>query len=508
LSQQEFETYLTLLCKLLRVESTQREQVAQELRAHMEDRLDELLARGIPRQQAIQMVLEEFGDAAGLAAQLASISWNRKQRWYMKVSAFGVAGLAAAGLLALALWPESGRVPATPQAVAQQPAKDKPQAKAETLEAKLARRARVEFMEMPLKDVLSYFADTYDIQVYVSRRALENEAIPTDAPVTLTLKDVRLETALELALDQVSPSLAYQERDNVLIISTLAELEGATEVRVYNCRDLLAMTSPQPGMGGLFGPGGMGMPGIGPPTGGFSAPDAGGGIAPSGGDPPGGTDAGGIGPPSAPIPRPSPGEGASMGAWKERAILAQVVGGGSGRRKASDGGAGDGRAAPGGMMPGGMVPGVAMPGGMMADGMMPDGTPTRLRRSPETDHERRAERLMNLITTAVDPGSWHSWQQSGGFGTISEYEGLIVVNHSARTHKKIENVLKMLRESAGLPPQPLLGGPGGLGGGVGDAGGITGSFDGGLGAARGALPAGSLPGGASGEGTSAPPRAR
>jgi len=74
---------------------------------------------------------------------------------------------------------------------------------------------------------------------------------------------------------------------------------------------------------------------------------------------------------------------------------------------------------------------------------------------PRTDEEIRAERLMHLITTAVKPDSW---QDMGGFGTISEYKGLIVINHNARTHKEVEKVLTMLREAAGLPQGgPMMG---------------------------------------------------
>ena len=79
---------------------------------------------------------------------------------------------------------------------------------------------------------------------------------------------------------------------------------------------------------------------------------------------------------------------------------------------------------------------------------------------PRTDEEIAAQRLMDLITTAVKPDSW---ADLGGFGTISEYRGLIVINHNARTHKEVESVLKMLREAAGLPPGGpeggLMGGP-------------------------------------------------
>lgn len=113
---------------------------------------------------------------------------------------------------------------------------------------------------------------------------------------------------------------------------------------------------------------------------------------------------------------------------------------------------------------------------------------------PQTDHERRAARLMNLITTAVDPGTW---QDTGGFGTISEYEGLIVVNHNARTHKKIENVLSMLRQAAGMPMGPSMAGMGGMMGGMGGMGSgmMMGGGGGGFG---GGFPSGDAGGGASG----------
>lgn len=592
MSQQEFDNYLALLTRLLRIAPKQRQLVAEEFRAHMEDRLDDLLARGIGRDQAVQMALEEFGDAAGLAAQIATLSWNRKRRWYMKVSAFSVAGLAAAVLLAIALWPENQRLPATAQAVAQQPkAKGKAKGKAPeyqpTLEEKLARRVDADFAETPVKDLLDFLSDSAGVQFYINRRALTDENVALDTPITMNLKQVRVDTILDLAMEQVSDNLAWQERDGVLIVSTLTALEGATEVRVYNCRDLLAMTSPQPGMMGpmggmgMEGMGGMGMPGMpgmGAPGGmpgmpGMRAPGGGGpgrvpgapeggefipprtdeidpfrspgpGVGPPASDPstPGAPRDGSLPPPGSTEPAspreaptdsgtglpavpaierdndalPSPTEpklpdstpssdsetprpsGVSIDLFRERAILAQGIGGAEG-----------GAAGPG-MMPGagggmgGMIPGM----GGMAMGMG-GGRP-----EPTTDHERRAARLMNLITTAVDP---QSWQEMGGFGTISEYEGLIVVNHSARTHKKIENVLTMLRESAGLPVPPRGGPVAGMGAGGGimaggfPGGGFGGNMRGGIGGGGGggAFGGGGFPGAPPGRdepgGTEPPP---
>ena len=103
-----------------------------------------------------------------------------------------------------------------------------------------------------------------------------------------------------------------------------------------------------------------------------------------------------------------------------------------------------------------------MPGGAGGMGGMMGGGGGMQPAAPMSEEEQRAARLMSLITTAVKPDSW---QDMGGYGTISEYKGLIVINHNARTHKEVENVLTMLREAAGLPVGGMPGGmmmPGGL----------------------------------------------
>jgi len=100
MSDREFENYLTLLAGLLRLDPKRRGTIADELRSHLEDRLDELMARGISRDDAVKQALAEFGDAAGLAGQFVAIQRNRKRRWVMRVTTFSIAAvlLLAAGL--------------------------------------------------------------------------------------------------------------------------------------------------------------------------------------------------------------------------------------------------------------------------------------------------------------------------------------------------------------------------------------------------------------------------
>jgi hypothetical protein len=407
MSQQEFDTYLALLCRLLRIAPQQREQVAEEFRAHMEDRLEELLAKGMDREAAVKTVLEEFGDAAGLAAQIASISQGRRKRWIMRIGTVSVVGLAAAVLVAVALWPEGAQVKA-PQVVAQtgdkpgvpedKPAKDEQK---KSIEEKLEQRIDVDYPEMPFREVLEDLKDRTGMQMYVNRKGMP-AALPEvlDAPITINLKQVRVDMVLDLVLEQAGEGqLAYVERDGILIVSSSEALSGASEVKVYNCRDLLSMTSPVPGGGKMGGSGGM-MPG----------------------------GSGGSNPPGLKSSPPAPERDPSNGQPGESGPKAAP------RTKGAPPAAG----APAPEIPKGIAP-------QFGGGGMGGGIPS----PPRNEEEIAAERLMGLITTAVKPDSW---ADMGGFGTISEYRGLIVINHNGRTHKEVENVLKMLREAAGLPP--------------------------------------------------------
>src|SRR3954466_1952312 len=119
MSDREFENYLTLIGRLLRLSPAQREAIGEELRDHFESRLAELLEAGRAHDEAVRIALEEFGDAAGLAASFTSISQTRRRRLIMRCTVGSVAAIAAAVVVAMAVWPENhaGRVVA--KAVAQ-----------------------------------------------------------------------------------------------------------------------------------------------------------------------------------------------------------------------------------------------------------------------------------------------------------------------------------------------------------------------------------------------------
>jgi hypothetical protein len=72
---------------------------------------------------------------------------------------------------------------------------------------------------------------------------------------------------------------------------------------------------------------------------------------------------------------------------------------------------------------------------------------TRTKAKPLTEQDQRADELIELVTSIVEP---QTWDVVGGPGAIDAYNGLVVVAQTANVHKKVERLFDMLREAAGL----------------------------------------------------------
>jgi hypothetical protein len=224
-----------------------------------------------------------------------------------------------------------------------------------TLQEKLNQRIDLQVVEAPLKDVFELLRENSGIQFILLTKKLEEASVSPDTPVTKNLKQVRLSTLLELMLKDLE--LTYVEKDGLLLITTPEDAESKLEIRVYDCRDLLAMPAPQV--------------------------------------------------PSSPTdrrpPQPMPPQASEAG-----------VAAGTRQRGGSIGGS-------------------------------VDANPRR--RIPETELERRTDQLTDLITSSVQSDSW---DDVGGPGSITSYNGLYVVAQTMRVQNHVEQLLNLLREAAGL----------------------------------------------------------
>lgn len=100
------------------------------------------------------------------------------------------------------------------------------------LEAIANDAADFEFADEPLQNVAAMISERHNIQIVFDKPALEEEMIdPSSDSVSLELKKVKLQSALNLLLDQLH--LAAVVRDEVLMITTKVAAEGMLTTRLY-----------------------------------------------------------------------------------------------------------------------------------------------------------------------------------------------------------------------------------------------------------------------------------
>ena len=120
MSEQEIHNYIALVCSLLRLNTSQREEIGNELRDHLDTRVQALLDAGYEREVAIRMALGEFGDAAGLAVQFVSVVQHNRRRWMMRFASFSVVAMFIVIILTVAMWPRDSRFGGPDRVAAQQ----------------------------------------------------------------------------------------------------------------------------------------------------------------------------------------------------------------------------------------------------------------------------------------------------------------------------------------------------------------------------------------------------
>jgi len=392
MSEAEFDSYLSLLSKFLRLRARHRGDLADELRDHLDSRLEELLAAGKTREEAVAVALEEFGDAAVLATEFSRLASRRTRRFVMRCTAASAAVVAAVILISVALAPPGPNGPG-PEFIAAQPGAeggdavtglpggvpatpDKSsieQAAIAALDEKLGKPVTADFGG-PLRTALEQIADSIDADLLIDEPGLTDEAVNVDDPVTLKLTrtSVSARTVFEFLLEP--HDLALVNRAGVIYVTTRDKADELLVTRVYNVRDLLENAQSHSAMQGGYG--GMG---------------------------------GGLG-------------GGGFFSVADRAAATALVGQIGGDGTTSD-------AAAMGMMGGGGMGGMAVPGPHQLTGP--------------------AGELVEAIR-GVTPGPWVETDGTGG--TITVFNGLLVVRQTEENHAELLKLLEALREAGRQRP--------------------------------------------------------
>ena len=252
MSENEFDLYLSLLSRFLKLNPGQRDEIADELRDHLEARSKSCRGQGSRETMPFARALEEFGGAAELAQHFTEIAHRRKRRFIMRCTVASVVGLTAAILIATAFWP--GTQPPVPQlAEAQQPkesakaapaAPRAPETSSEetqnsAVEAKLKKIITLNFQDTPLHEAMQYIGEQVDVDILFNDKAFEDEPVNKDELITFSLPHTKASGATWLRLILEPRNLTVCIRDGLAIVETTQSAEHAMEVHVYNCRDLL-----------------------------------------------------------------------------------------------------------------------------------------------------------------------------------------------------------------------------------------------------------------------------
>lgn len=104
---------------------------------------------------------------------------------------------------------------------------------------------KLDFDDMPMEDVITFFRDTSRLNLHVNWRSLEMIGVGRDTPITLKGSNLSLSRALALVLDQLSINRNKLDRvywvvdRGVVTIATGASLNTGLRSRVYDVADLL-----------------------------------------------------------------------------------------------------------------------------------------------------------------------------------------------------------------------------------------------------------------------------
>lgn len=96
----------------------------------------------------------------------------------------------------------------------------------------------LEFIDTPLEDVLNYLENYHDFEIVIDQQALDNLGVDPGTPVTRSLSDLSLRSALSLILSDLD--LTYLIEDEVLLITSMDVARTHLRTVVYPVVDLIA----------------------------------------------------------------------------------------------------------------------------------------------------------------------------------------------------------------------------------------------------------------------------
>lgn len=188
------DTWLTVVIRLLKVSQADRDEIRQELEAHLAERTRDLMLSGQTEHDAVRQAIVELGEAADLAQRFTNANRYSRRRFAMNLTLVG-AGVAMIGVGAVA-WSSSS----APSGVSV----FEPQAPSRLVVNELDETISVDFNQATLAEVIKTLDRAVEPSVIAHFEAL-GEHPDDENPVLITLRvdGVSVERVMDLVLERI-----------------------------------------------------------------------------------------------------------------------------------------------------------------------------------------------------------------------------------------------------------------------------------------------------------------
>ena len=200
MSKHDFDARLQVLCRLLKLDSEQAAAVSRDLRQQLDERVAGIVRTGKPRSDAIDQAIEEFGDAAGMAADLTRVSQRLIRRWVVGATLVSAVALAVAlGAVLTLEWRSLPVAQVAAPTVQFEAASLPPQEtrlpsllldpQPDDLELpQLSEPCSINFVEdYPLEDALKFLEKQHQVSIVLDPLMLRDGIITPDYPINVPL---------------------------------------------------------------------------------------------------------------------------------------------------------------------------------------------------------------------------------------------------------------------------------------------------------------------------------
>jgi hypothetical protein len=253
MAEHEFERFLEVLSKLLKLSSKETAAVADEICDHLEERYSELVSFGIARDDAVKQALDEFDDAGEFAEKLNRLVRQRTRRRIMTGALSTAAASALAILVTTAFWPDQRQASGP---IARATAADNVNVKEKASrpdEEKIVYVDPVRYIpegfrkpvETDLNNVellpfAKYIQELSGYSVVLDQTELVNAGVGPDAMLTMKTFQAPVYLVLSRVLEDVGGTeLTWLYDDGVVQITTREKADTIQSVTTVDVADLL-----------------------------------------------------------------------------------------------------------------------------------------------------------------------------------------------------------------------------------------------------------------------------